>query len=977
MPALPPPARPLLSVIVPMFQSAATIAYTLRSIQHDPLDGLLEIIVVNDGSTDEGPSIAARAAALDHRIRIVNQSNHGLAAARNTGIAHARGRWLRFLDADDLALPRSSRRLIDHAQRTGSPAACGPHALIAESGEPLDRTCTPRSGSGGVIGLNELLTGNCLGVGTLVIRASALGPDRFDPTLRVCEDWDLWLRLARRGLRIAACPGDPVKLYRVRRASLSKDFAGMLRTGAAILQSAFRHARDSADPAIDASPRRESAALHRLALEWATMAALADAPDRLATAESMLDGVALPTKYTISAADAAESVFWAVLLGLGARPESPSDHTWIRRAGEWWSHCTQRGRMSEDAQPLAWNHLASLLPTPSAIAHACLDAAPNATGLVIIGAGQNGHALARAARDRNLPFELRDDNRAPHTTPIDAPIPEGWRVIVSPLNDEAICQRVPDQAPIRWRTTRDILAKAQSAHLFSTLHSPLCTQHSALSTTTLTTIIPLYNSAATVAETIRSVQSQNIDGLRIIVVNDGSTDTGPAIVEELAHHDPRITIISQPNRGLAGARNTGIEAALQAGTEFLHFLDADDRMRPGAYTALLRAATHTGAAYGGYTLINERGDPLGRESPISAPLVGLDEELEWNRAATHARLLSAQALGADRFDERLPVCEDYDLWLRLETRGIRFQAVEQLVCDYRLRPTSLSKKFADMCRIYQEVTRQAFHAARPNWESRIDLSDARFRRVVGHSALMYATMEALLDPDPEKSRAADLLRAAARPDRFSPANLAQAACTAILFGSCAAPAIDGRAELQWLPPLAHWWSRCERENWCEPEATAAAIEELARKVIHPDDIASAMLDAAACATPMPLGLAIIGLDRNSRRLARLAASRGTRTLILDDAASDAEAALLEPIPLINVVRDPASFAAIVANSFPRARWLTGASAIDRIAAAANISPSAVDRWNTTRDRLGAANLALLRAALTPIVARTTPQPSPA
>lgn len=502
--------------------------------------------------------------------------------------------------------------------------------------------------------------------------------------------------------------------------------------------------------------------------------------------------------------------------------------------------------------------------------------------------------------------------------------------------------------------------------------------------TRLAVIIPMFNSAPTVAETIRSIHSQAIDDLRILVVNDGSTDSGPAIVEDLARADPRIALISQSNRGLAGARNTGIEAALAAGATHLHFLDADDRMRPGAYTALLRAASATGAAYGGYALVNESGLPLNRESPISAPLVGLDEELEWNRAATHARLLSTAALGDHRFDESLPVCEDYDLWLRLETKGVRFTAVEKTVCDYRLRPTSLSKKFADMCRVYERITRRAFDAARPTWQDRIDLSDARLRRVVGHSALMYATMDALIAEDEDTDRPAGLLESSARPDQFSPADLAQAACTAVLFGSCAAPVIDGRSERAWLPALVRWWDRCEREHWCEPGAAESAILELARKVVHPDRIAHALLDAAAVSTPMPLGLVIVGLDRNSRRLARLASSRHTRTLILDAFSSTAEAALLEPLPHVQVLRDEAAFAPTVAQHFPHARWITGLAGraatdhLTRTTRSAAIDPARIDRWDAHRDALGESNLNTMLGALNPLRApRTTLQASPA
>src|SRR5205814_426339 len=140
------------------------------------------------------------------------------------------------------------------------------------------------------------------------------------------------------------------------------------------------------------------------------------------------------------------------------------------------------------------------------------------------------------------------------------------------------------------------------------------------------------------AAAIRSVQEQSFGDWRMIVVNDGSTDSGPAIVDEIARADERISTIHQENKGLAGARNTGLEAALGAGTEFISFLDSDDWMLPGAYEALVAGAGETGASYAGYELCDETGRSLGRQSPISAPVVGLDEQIEWNRTATHAHL---------------------------------------------------------------------------------------------------------------------------------------------------------------------------------------------------------------------------------------------------------------------------------------------------------------------------------------------------
>lgn len=487
----------------------------------------------------------------------------------------------------------------------------------------------------------------------------------------------------------------------------------------------------------------------------------------------------------------------------------------------------------------------------------------------------------------------------------------------------------------------------------------------------LTTIIPMHNSARTVEAAIRSVQAQRIEGLSIVVVNDGSTDDGARVVERLGAEDLRITLLSQANKGLAGARNTGLERALRMGAEFLHFLDADDWMLPGAYEALLDAAAETGAAYGGYELADERGERLGRESPISAPYVGLDEELEWNRAATHARLVTRQAIGGHRFDESLRVCEDLDLWLRLETDGVRFKAVERMVCGYRLRPSSLSKRFGEMCEVYEAVTRRAFERASQGvWIDRIDLSQRRFRRVVGHSAILYATMQALAEVIPGKPRAAALIERASHPGRFSPGALAQAASTALLLGACTAPVVDGSSERLWLTSLRQWWVRCAEEHLIGFEDIDAAMAELAVKIVHPDAVCASMLDSAQrTGRAREQGVVIIGLDRNSRRLARLAARRGWRVLVLDDFTDAAEARLLEPPAGVRVARLAAEFAAATGAAFAAAPWITGQAMLDaqsivqRTARAAEISPRLTEMWEDHRRRLGAANLSLMQTAL--------------
>ena len=102
------------SVLIPLYNKAAYIDCTLQSVlAQDCRD--LEVVVVDDGSSDEGPHIVAQ--CPDPRVRLLRQANAGVAVARNRGIAAARGQWVCFLDADDWLHPSYLSTLIDVQQR--------------------------------------------------------------------------------------------------------------------------------------------------------------------------------------------------------------------------------------------------------------------------------------------------------------------------------------------------------------------------------------------------------------------------------------------------------------------------------------------------------------------------------------------------------------------------------------------------------------------------------------------------------------------------------------------------------------------------------------------------------------------------------------------------------------------------------------------------------------------------------------------
>lgn len=197
---------PLVSVVIPTFNGAHFLAQTIESALAQTYPSL-EVIVVDDGSTDETPAIVA---AFGSRVRYVRQANAGTAAARNRGILEARGEYIALLDHDDLWLPRKLERQLPVFAT--DPLIGVVFARIeffrTETGE-----VTAQYFPGSELGPHDLLAHRVLPIQTVVFRRSALeavGP--FDVCLRGTDDWDLGIRLSARFRAI----GVPETLARVR-----------------------------------------------------------------------------------------------------------------------------------------------------------------------------------------------------------------------------------------------------------------------------------------------------------------------------------------------------------------------------------------------------------------------------------------------------------------------------------------------------------------------------------------------------------------------------------------------------------------------------------------------------------------------------------------------------------------------------------------------------------------------------------------
>ncbi|WP_193070087.1 bifunctional glycosyltransferase/CDP-glycerol:glycerophosphate glycerophosphotransferase [Brevibacterium aurantiacum] len=129
----PQDSEPALSVIVPAYNASGFIDSCLRSILSQT-GVALEIIVVDDGSTDDTASIAGDVELRDHRVTVLRAANSGPAAARNLGVLAARGTFIAFADADDEVLPGAYQAMVDSLDRTGSDIATGSYVRLGAGG---------------------------------------------------------------------------------------------------------------------------------------------------------------------------------------------------------------------------------------------------------------------------------------------------------------------------------------------------------------------------------------------------------------------------------------------------------------------------------------------------------------------------------------------------------------------------------------------------------------------------------------------------------------------------------------------------------------------------------------------------------------------------------------------------------------------------------------------------------------------------
>src|SRR6185295_8450508 len=221
---------PAVSVVIPTYNR---VRFLQRAIQSALRAGSeLEVVVVDDCSTDNTPEVCAKRSDIRY-VRL--GANHGLAHARNAGIAESSSEFVAFLDDDDLRLPGSLDKQLGRMVADERIALCYGQALIGDAHRQLPTgEIYPSECSQGDV-FWDLLEDNFIPMPSALARKSALLQiGVFNTALTLIEDWDLWLRISERFL--VAAVEEPVAIHR----KASADSRQMSSNSGALCKQALR-----------------------------------------------------------------------------------------------------------------------------------------------------------------------------------------------------------------------------------------------------------------------------------------------------------------------------------------------------------------------------------------------------------------------------------------------------------------------------------------------------------------------------------------------------------------------------------------------------------------------------------------------------------------------------------------------------------------------------------------------------------------
>lgn len=216
----------LVSVIIPCYNHGHYLPVAIESVLHQT-HSAVEIIVVDDGSTDNTRQVAQRYA----QVKYISQKNKGLSASRNTGIKNCSGDWVIFLDADDWLYPDAIETNLHYLQQNAQAAfVSGSYDIVNEAANIIAE-CKAEINANHY---QHFLHYNYVGmISTVLYPRWIFDEFLFDETLKACEDYDLYLKIARKYRVIHHT--EKIAAYRKHSSNMSLDFDVMLSSALNVL----------------------------------------------------------------------------------------------------------------------------------------------------------------------------------------------------------------------------------------------------------------------------------------------------------------------------------------------------------------------------------------------------------------------------------------------------------------------------------------------------------------------------------------------------------------------------------------------------------------------------------------------------------------------------------------------------------------------------------------------------------------------
>ncbi|MFG6099201.1 glycosyltransferase family A protein [Leptothoe sp. ISB3NOV94-8A] len=239
------------SIVIPLYNTEKYVRLALESALAQTYQNL-EIIVVDDGSTDEGVTICQQ--FTDDRIRIIQQENRGLSGARNTGIRHAEGEYVAFLDADDLWVPEKVERHVEHFEKrpeigisfsystfideNGTPLGIYQISKVSQI-TPLDILCRTPIGNGSAAVFRKEVFENI----KFPVQVDGIIEEHyFDEAFRESQDVECWMRVAIKTKWIMEGLAEPLTLYRVNSKGISANLTKKMKAWERLLNKVRSYA---------------------------------------------------------------------------------------------------------------------------------------------------------------------------------------------------------------------------------------------------------------------------------------------------------------------------------------------------------------------------------------------------------------------------------------------------------------------------------------------------------------------------------------------------------------------------------------------------------------------------------------------------------------------------------------------------------------------------------------------------------------